>query len=198
MRWINLFLMFAALLLVSCFSGSTLYFKESDSRNEPNLVGNPGFERLDRQNPKLPAGWFVISSSPEMDDPVLVDSTYALTGKRSFKVYNADRNLYILSDAFKINYTGGYYIKGSIRSSRKMNKSARVYFWAYDTAGNKRNSFRRSVRSKGDWEKAEISAGFLKNQASFARIAIFIPKDLGNTIWLDDFGCYMVHRFTKE
>jgi len=193
--WIFIIL---GLLVSGCFSGSSLLFMESDSHNIPNLIVNHSFEHPAKDNPDSPLGWYIISTSTDMNEPVVLDSIQYVSGHRSLRINKSPRNLYIVSDAFKINYTGGYYIKGSVRAEHQMRKATRIYFWTYDSAGNKRNSFRKSIKAKQDWRKAEISAGFLKNSASFARIAIFVPKDATNTIWLDDFGCYLVHRFGKE
>jgi len=186
------------LLFSSCFYGSSLLFKESQSKNIPNLVSNPGFEKSDPQNRNMPSDWFVISSSVTGKEPVVSDSIHVREQNKSLKIVKSPSNLYILSDAFKINYTGGYYIKCWVRSQKPMRKSVKVHFWTYDSAGNKRNSFSKTIKAGKDWNQATISAGFLRNSVNFARIAIFVPKEPDNTIWIDDIGCFMVHRFRNE
>jgi len=186
------------LLLGSCFMGSSLLFLESDSLNRPNLVGNPGFENPDKRDSNHPADWLLVSNSNESVEPVALDSTEFVAGKNSVRFTNNSRDLLFVSDSFKINFTGGYFIKCSLKSAKPMQKAARVQFWAYDAAGSRKDVFSKSIKAKSEWKKATISAGFLKNSVTFARIAIFIPKDTNNTVWIDDVGCYQVYQFTKE
>lgn len=198
MRLLLLILLCISLFLGSCFWGTSLLFLDSDSKDKPNLVPNNSFEKADSRNPELPDGWLIVSTLTDSSEPVALDSTIVQTGKKSLMITNSKKDMYIVSDAFQVNYTGGYYTKFSIKSIKPMQKPARLYLWAYDSSGNKRNSFRKSIKAKSDWKRASISAGFLKNSVSFARVAIFIPKDSGNTIYIDDVGCFLVHQFTKE
>jgi len=193
-----LILLCISLFLSSCFWGTSLLFLDSDSQGKLNLVPNSGLEKSDKSNPELPEGWLIVSTLTDKSEPVTLDSTIVQSGKKSLKIANSKKDMYIVSDAFQVNYTGGYYSKFSIRSAKPMQKPARLYFWAYDNRGNKKNSFRKSIKARTDWKRASISAGFLKNSVSFARVAIFIPKDTDNTIYIDDVGCYLVHQFTKE
>jgi hypothetical protein len=198
MRRCILLLNVLCLLLSSCFMGSTLLYLDSDSANKPNLLKNPDFEKAARDNSKLPDGWFIISSTEGETLPVSFDSLVVMSGRKSLRIKNNSKNLYLVSESFKINYTGGYYARCWFRSDTRTQKPIRLYFWAYNAAGDKKNSFRRSLKVKNVWKRASISAGFLKNSVSFARIAIFIPKGTDNTIWLDDAGCFYVHQFMRE
>jgi len=198
MKWLLLIFVSICLLLSSCFMGSSLLFLDSDSQNKPNLVGNPSFENPDSKNHALPEGWYLVSTAANKSEPVALDSISVVSGSKSLRIVNSSKDMYLVSDAFRVVSDGGYYAKFSIRAQKKMDKSTRIFFWAYDDTGAKKNSFRKSIKARTDWKKASISAGFLNKSVSFARIAIFIPKDSGNTIWIDDIGCYMVHQFTKQ
>ncbi|MBM4399582.1 MAG: hypothetical protein FJ041_04560 [Candidatus Cloacimonetes bacterium] len=198
MKWILISLCLVCLFLFSCFWGSSILFLESDTHNRPNLVNNPSFEVINEKNPDLPDGWLIVSSSADTNVPTMLDIEEFSNGEKSFKIAKCTKDLYIVSDAFKINFTGGYYTKCSAKSSLTMQKPIRVFFWAYDSAGSKKNSFSKSIKGRPEWKKASISSGFLNNSVSFARIAIFIPKDTENTVWIDDVGCYLVHQFTQK
>lgn len=195
---ILLLTVFFSLVLGSCFLGSSMLFLESDSQNQPNLVLNPNFEYQDKSNSNYPAGWLLVSNSNDAVEPVSLDSTVFVSGGKSVKFTNINRDMLLVSDAFKINYTGGFFIKCSVKSAKPMQKAARLHFWAYNAAGTKKNQFSKTIKTKSDWKKTTLSAGFLKNSVTFARIAIYIPKDSNNTIWIDDIGCYQVYQFTKE
>jgi hypothetical protein len=186
------------MIIAGCFWGSSILFLESDTANKTNLVKNPSFEKTDKSNPSLPEGWLVVSSTMDKTEPVELDSMEAFEGSKSLRFTNCTKDLYIVSDAFNINPTGGFFSKCSVRSTKQMLSPIKVYFWAYDSQGNKKNSFRDGIKAKQDWKKATISAGFLHNSVRFGRIAIFIPKDPDNTIWIDDIGSYQVHQFARE
>jgi hypothetical protein len=198
MRLIYWFFIAVCLILGGCFSGSTLLYMDKGDIKFPNLVGNPSFETSDAKLPNSPQNWYIVTSSVDLTEPVVLDSTVALVGRQSLKLLKCEKNMYLVSDAFRINYKGVFYTKCSLKAARDMPKSTKVYFWAYDAAGNKKNSFHKSLKVKQNWNKAAINAGFLKNSVTFARIAIFIPQDAGNNVWLDDVGCYMVHQMSKE
>jgi hypothetical protein len=198
MRRFIILLNVLCLLLSSCFMGTSLLYLDSDSIDKPNILKNPDFEKATRDNNKLPEGWFIISSTDGEILPVAFDSLVVQTGKKSLRIKNNSKNLYLVSESFKINYTGGYYARCWFKADKKTQKPVRLYFWAYDTHGTKKNSFRRSFKAKPTWKRAGISAGFLKNSVSFARVAIFIPKGTDNTIWLDNAGCFLVHQFMRE
>lgn len=182
----------------SCFMGSSLLFLEPDDPNARNLVLNPGFETADKKNTELPAGWLVVSTSTDQSEPVKITSDVIYAGRKSLQIENTRKNMYLVSEAFHINYVGGYYAKMSVLAKKKMPKSAKLYLWVYDAAGNKLHTFQKSIKGTTKWKKATISAGFLKDESTFARVAIFIPKDTHNTIWLDEIGCYVVHKFSNK
>ena len=186
------------LFLSSCFMGSSILFKEPDDPNAKNLVLNPGFENADKRVPTLPADWLVVSTLTDQSEPVTITSDVIYAGRKSLQIERPHKNMYLVSEAFTINFTGGYYTKMSIRAQKKMPKSAKLYFWTYDTAGNKLNSFQKSIKANNTWKKATISAGFLKDKSTFARVAIFIPRDTDNTIWIDEVGSYFVHQFSNK
>ncbi len=198
MRQLILALCFACLLLSSCFYGSTLLYLDSDSQGKTNILRNHDFERSAKDNRQLPEGWYIVSSIKDETVPMNLDSLMVRSGRKSIRIRNSSKNLYLVSEAFKINYTGGYYARGYFRAEKRTRKPLRLYFWAYNDAGDKVNSFRKSIKARPEWRRAGISAGFMKNSASFARIAIFVPKDSDNTIWIDDAGCFLVHQFTRE
>lgn len=198
MRLLILILCTSCLVLSGCFTGSTLFFLEPDDPNVPNLILNPSFEEADKRLPELPANWLVVSTLTDQSEPVTIDKDVLYAGRKSLKIEKSKRNMYLVSEAFKINYTAGYYSKMYIKSSKKMQKNARLYFWTYDTAGNKLNTYSNRIKGTFDWKKATISAGFFKNKAAFARVAIFLPKEVDNTIWIDETGCFVVHKFSNK
>lgn len=198
MRLFILSLCLSCLLIAGCFWGSSILFLESDTANKTNLVINPSFEKSDKNNPIIPESWLVVSSTMEKSMPVELDSLVAFDGQKSLRFTNCPKDLYIVSDAFSIDKTGGYFSKCSVKSAKPMQSKIKVYFWAYDSQGNKKDSFRDGIKAKPDWKKATISAGFLHSSVKFGRIAIFIPKDTDNTIWIDDIGSYQVHQFARE
>lgn len=198
MKWLILIIACYSLLLSSCFLGSSVLFLESDTKDQVNLVGNSDFEKADKENSTYPADWLLVSNSNEKVEPVCLDSTVFLTGHHSLRITNNARDMLIVSDAFKINFTGGFFSKCSMKSAKPMQKAAKVYFWAYNDAGSKKNSFGKSLKTKGDWKQANISAGFLHDSVTFARIAIYIPRDTDNSVWIDGIGCYQVYQFTRE
>jgi hypothetical protein len=187
-----------SLFLGSCFLGSSLLFEEPNSSDIPNLVTNCCFETPDTHNPLHPAGWLLVSNATDKIEPVSLDSTVFLNGKYSLKIENNSHDMFLVSDAFKINFTGGFFIKASVKSAKPMDKSVKINFWTYNNNGIKKNSYSKSIKPKTDWRKGTISAGFLSNAATFGRVAIFIPKNTDNTIWIDDTGCYQVYQFTHE
>lgn len=198
MRLAHFILLVMCLLIGSCFMGSSLLFLDSDSQGKTNLLPNHEFKIKDKKNHQIPDSWYIISSAENRIEPVFIDSLKTHSGGYSLKIVNPTKDLYVVSDAFRVNFTGGYYSRLYMSSSKPMQKKAKLYFWGYDAGGKKVNTFGKGVRTKGDWKRASISAGFLNNNISFARIAVFIPKDENNTYWIDDIGCYLVHQFTKE
>ncbi len=198
MRFIYAFLLAGCLLLTGCFTGSTLFFREPDNKNVPNLIPNPDFEASDLADSTFPARWHVISKDTVKSRFATLDKGVTLSGRHSLKIHRSGSNLYLLSEPFGINFTGGYFVKCSIRSAKPMQKAAKVHFWAYDAAGVKLNEFSTRIKAKQDWKQGTLSVGFLKNPVTFARLAILVPRDEDNTYWIDDTGCYLVHQFTRE
>jgi hypothetical protein len=198
MRHLILALCYVCLLLSSCFFGSTLLYLDSDSQGKTNILKNHDFERSSNDDNQLPEGWYIVSSIKDEVVQMSLDSLVVHSGKKSIRIRNSSKNLFLVSEAFKVNYTGGYYARGYFKAEKRTKKPLRLYFWAYNDAGDKVNSFQRSIKARPEWRRVGISAGFMKNSASFARIAIFIPKASDNTIWIDDAGCYLVHQFNRE
>jgi len=188
---------FLFLILGGCYSGSTLHYMDTGEVKAPNLVANPSFEHGNQLISSAPANWYVITSSKELITPMELDSTVTLAGKYSLKIPKCDQNMYLVSDAFRINPKGVFFVRCFLKSATAMKKPVKIHFWTYDSAGNKKNSFQKSLKLKPEWNQVSITAGFLKKNTAFGRIAIFIPKDTGNQIWLDDTGCYMVHELEK-
>jgi hypothetical protein len=171
---------------------------EKDTVGKLNIVPNASFEKGDTKNPSLPAKWMVLNETKESVKSLSLDATTALDESHSLKISNNEKDILLISETFRINFNSGYYIKFAAKSSAALTVPLRLQFWTYDEKGKRKNRFSKRLRTTTDWKKASISAGFFKNSVSFARIAIYVPKDTKNTIWLDDIGCYQVHHFNHE
>lgn len=189
----------AVLMLISgCFWGSSILFLEKDTIGKTNLLGNPLFEKTDVKNPALPAGWVVVSETAQLKEPVSIDENVTNGGKKSVCVKDSDHDLMLLSDAFKIDYNGGFFIKFAAKSEHRLDQPLKLNFWTYDAAGKRKNKFSTTFKPGIDWKKATISAGFLSNSVSFARVSITVPRLDDNTVWISDVACFQVHQFPHE
>ncbi len=193
-----LFFIFILILTSGCYQVSTIYFAENESTGKPNLLKNPGFEKSLPRNTYMPDYWLLLSRTPEYVEPVGVDSTVASEGRNSFRIHHSSKELILVSDAFRINPQGGFYIKCSTKAAKPLNNSLKLRFLTFDKAGNRKNRFSVSMKVGQDWKQSAISAGFLSNSADFARVLVTIPRIADNTVWLDDLGVYQVHVFEKE
>jgi len=178
--------------------GSSILFLEKDTIGKPNAVINPGFEKADARNNRLPTSWFIITSKPEYAEYVCRDSIETIEGTHALRIKQSPHDLMVVSDAFRISKESGYFIKCSAKAEFPLTKPIKVQFTTYDNKGNRKGRYSTSLRPGKDWKKATISAGFLGNVVSFARINLLIPKDPDNTIWIDDIGCYRVYYTTRK
>lgn len=192
--------LFALLCLVisSCFMGSSLLFLESDAIGKPNLVANPDFENRAKFINRLPPGWIVNPRGLLLSETIAYDPAEYFTGKQSLKFVNTQRKLTLLSEPFRIDPWNGYYIKASFKSGNPSGTDIILRFQTYADDGTITNNFNRKIKTDSDWSKATISAGFIKKSATFARVLLIIPPTLDYPIWIDDVGCFSVHRFRLD
>ncbi len=181
----------SALLLSSCFVGSSLMFFESDTHGRTNLVQNPGFTP---QN-GIMSNWSIVNDESESAQSVNVDHAVFTEGKNSLRIDASPYAVMIVSDPFKVRRYGGYYIRVNARATADTDEKIELRFFTYNSAGKHINRFRETLRVGEEWKKATISAGFLDTRSTFGRVAIFIPPFLKGSIWIDDAGAWEVHSF---
>lgn len=186
--------MAAMLLLGSCFVPSSLVFFKKDTQGKPNLVRNPGFAPVAGTKNTL-SNWTIVNDETESAESVNLDDSVFLEGTNSIRIDSNPYAIMIVSDPFKVSRYGGYYIKVNALSSEAKGEKIELRFFTYNAAGKHINRFKTTLKTSTEWQKANISAGFLDTRSAFGRVAIFIPPFLKGTIWIDDAGAWEVHSF---
>lgn len=197
-RFLLWFAAIPTLLLSSCFLGSSLLFLESDAVGKPNLVANSDFESKTKQNNQLPPGWILNPSGLLLRETIVCDPTVYASGTQSLKVVNTQRRLILLSEPFRIDPWNGYYIRASVKTANPRGAEIILRIQTYAADGTITNNFRTRIKSDSDWKRGSISAGFIKKKSTFARVLVVIPPTEEYPIWIDDVGCFSVHRFTLD
>ncbi|MDD2331331.1 MAG: hypothetical protein PHI68_01620 [Candidatus Cloacimonetes bacterium] len=178
--------------------GSTILFLEKDALHKPNLLANPSFALLPDSMNVMPSGWTIIGQRDDYLGKVLCDSLTRVESGNSIRITGTRKPLMIISDPFKVDRFGGFFAKISALSSDDLGPRVRFRFITYNASGKIRNSFSSSLKSAQHWKKASISAGFLKTDVRFARLIILVPPTQEATLWINDAGCYEVHRFPLD
>ena len=194
-RFVFLLLLVCLLLISSCFMGSSILFLESDALKKPNLIVNSSFETDANADHIMPKGWFLMGGSKDKPASISCDVSTSVSGTQSLRISGMDSSVMIVSDAFRIEGQGGYFIKGSAKSTKEYGPLVKIRFVAYSEAGTVRNTFTKRIRTSDEWRKGTISAGFLKPNVRFGRVIIIVPPTEDETIWIDDIGAYQVHHF---
>jgi hypothetical protein len=180
------------LLASSCLIRSSLVYFDKDTVGVPNLLTNPGFNAYSLDPGEALLGWTVQSSG---NRKVFIDGREAIQGNTSLRIDASQNTVILLSDAFKVSRYGGYYTRLLSRSSLPKGPQITLRFITFKPDGSLDRKFRVKLKTGNTWEKATISAGFLKPGVSFGRVQIEIPPFEEGSLWLDDSGCWEVHRF---
>jgi len=186
------------LVCTSCFLGSSLLFLESDAADKPNLVTNPGFESKSKQINQIPVGWIINPSGLLSQEVLSSDPTEFVTGTQSLKIVHTQRKLTLLSEPFRIDPWNGYYIRASAKTTNPDGAEIFLRFQTYAEDGTITNNYSAKNTCGSEWKRGSISAGFINKKATFARVLIVIPQTNDHPIWIDDVGCFSVHRFILD
>lgn len=189
-----------ALMLTSCFVHSSLIFFDKDTAGVPNLISNPGFSAYSLDPRDALLGWNV-SLQGESGVPrtlVFIDGEEAIQGSSSLRVDASPNTVVITSDAFRVNRYGGYYSRLWTKSSQINGPQITLRFITFKSDGKLDRQYKVRQKAKDNWQKQTISAGFLKPGVSFGRLQIVIPPFENGSVWVDDTGCWEVHRFRVD
>ncbi len=193
--WIlNLILL---LTLSSCLVHTSLVYFDKDTAGVANLISNPGFSAYSLDPREALLGWSVDLQG-ESDSPrnlVFIDGREAIQGNSSLRVDASPYTVVITSDAFRVNRYGGYYTRLWAKSSTPAGPQLHLRFITFKSSGKIDRQFKTKLKSVDMWEKETISAGFLRPGVTFGRLQIVIPPFSEGSLWLDDTGCWEVHRF---
>ncbi|NLW19304.1 MAG: hypothetical protein GXY81_06415 [Candidatus Cloacimonetes bacterium] len=189
-----------ALLLSSCLVHSSLIFFDKDTAGVPNLISNPGFSAYSLDPRDALLGWNVSlqGESGVAKTPVFIDGEEAIQGNTSLRVDASPNTVVITSDAFRINRYGGYYSRLWTKSSQISGPQITLRFITFQNNGKLDRQYKIKQKAKDTWDKQTISAGFLKPGVAFGRLQIVIPPFEHGCVWLDDTGCWEVHRFRVD
>ncbi|HNU53716.1 MAG TPA: hypothetical protein PLL58_04355 [Candidatus Syntrophosphaera sp.] len=190
----NLLLLLA---LSSCLVHTSLVYFDKDTEGVPNLVSNPGFSAYSLDPRQALLGWSVDMQG-DSDAPknlVFIDGKEAIQGNSSLRVDASPYTVVITSDAFRVSRYGGYYTRLWAKSSTALGPQINLRFITFKSNGKIDRQFRTKLKSTDTWEKKSISAGFLRPGVAFGRLQITIPPFTEGSVWLDDSGCWEVHRF---
>lgn len=104
-----------ALTLTSCFVHSSLMYFEKDTEGLPNLLSNPGFNAYSLDPRESLKGWSVLIEPADQEQTppniVFIDGERALHGSSSLRIDASPYKVSIISDPFKVNRYGGYYVR---------------------------------------------------------------------------------------
>ncbi|HOJ41243.1 MAG TPA: hypothetical protein PK707_00750 [Candidatus Syntrophosphaera thermopropionivorans] len=188
-----------ALTLTSCFVHSSLMYFEKDTEGLPNLLSNPGFNAYSLDPRESLKGWSVLIEPADQEQTppniVFIDGERALHGSSSLRIDASPYKVSIISDPFKVNRYGGYYVRCYTCSSEPKGPQINLRMLTFKADGSIDKKFKDNIQSKNEWDKMSISAGFLSPGVSFGRVIIEIPPFTQGSVWLDDAGCWEVHHF---
>lgn len=192
----TILLILMALLLSSCFVGSTLIFTESDIGDSVNLVANPGFAAYSYTSEEALKGWSIYTTPEDKSfDRIRIDPVTAIEGETSLRIDASDKDVFLISDSFKVRRYGGYYSRIKVHSDSKQPPNLRFSFTTFKDDGKITNRFHKRAKFSKEWNPVSVSAGFLRPGVSFGRISVLIPAFSDGSIWIDDAGCWEVHGF---
>lgn len=197
MRSIILLLLVIMLFSISaCFVSSSLNFTDSDIKDAPNLITNPGFNAYSLDPETALKGWSVALEPPNAKGTrVIVDATEALEGKTSLRIDASENAVIVYSEPFNVIRYGGYYLKASAKSNSPENPEVQIRFIGFKENGKTANRYTRKIKTKEQWTTGTISSGFIRPGVKSGRLAILIPPFKEGSIWIDNAGCWKVHHF---
>jgi len=164
-----------ALLLSTCFFGSSILFLESDTKGKPNLIFNPGFETNPLDEKRMPPGWLLMDSKVLIEDHISCDFSKSVLGFQSLKVSGNAQHLMIISEPFAVDSFGGYFVKSSAHGTTLKGPKLKLKFIGYSEHGKIRSTYTTTLKTSNDWVKATLSVGFLKPDVRFGRVLLVIP-----------------------
>ncbi len=191
---LNLILLLA---LSSCLVHTSLVYFDKDTEGAPNLISNPGFSAYSLDPREALLGWGV-SLQGESDSPknlVFIDGREAIQGNSSLRIDASPHTVVVTSDAFRVSRYGGYYTRLWAKSSAPVGPQINLRFITFQRSGKVDRQFKAKLKSQDLWAKQAISAGFLRPGVAYGRLQIVIPPFEQGSVWLDDTGCWEVHRF---
>ncbi len=200
--WIlNLILL---LSLTSCLVHTSLVYFDKDTEGVPNLVSNAGFSAYSLDPREALLGWNVELRG-EHDHPrnlVFIDSSSpvqrdSLPGT-NLRIDASPYTVVITSDAFRVNRYGGYYTRIWAKSTEDPGPQIKLRFITFKRDGRIDRQFRTKLKTSSLWNKESISAGFLRQGVTYGRLEIEVPPFEEGSLWLDDTGCWEVHRFRND
>lgn len=197
LRYVFTFLLLLTLIFsASCFVHSSLAYQDKDTEGVPNLLSNPGFNAYSLDPGEALLGWTVQSDGKDPESAtVVIDGKEALQGSSSLRIDASDNTVTLLSDAFKVSRYGGYYTRLSAKCTEAKGPSITLRFVTFSQSGGIFSKDKAKLKTGKDWNKQSVSAGFNKPGVSFGRVQIIIPPFSSGSVWLDDAGCWEVHRF---
>ncbi|MDP3115243.1 MAG: hypothetical protein Q8M98_10800 [Candidatus Cloacimonadaceae bacterium] len=171
-------------------------FFDSDTVGVPNLLFNPGFNAYSLNPGQALKGWTVIAEPQDGETGLIViDSNQAFEGHTSLRINASEKTIMIMSDTFKVERYGGYFVRLHAKSSLPSGPHISVRFITFKPDGRIFHRFNTNLKTTSDWKKGSVSAGFLKPGVSFGRVVILIPPFAEGSVWLDNTGCWKVHHF---
>ncbi len=184
------------LVLSSCFIRTSLNFSDTMIDKLPNELINPGFE-LSGKDPRSAArGWDIVIDPPEGKGTVVsVDTQERKEGVSSLRIDASENAVMVYSESFDVARYEGYLIRASARSTSTERPQIALRFICFKENGKIANSYRKKLKTSGDWKQAEISAGFLRPGVQSGRVAILVPPFKDGSVWIDATGCWNVHHF---
>lgn len=183
--------------LSSCLVHTSLVYFDKDTEGVPNLISNQGFSAYSLDPREALLGWNVTLQG-ESDSPrnlVFIDGREAIQGNSSIRVDASPHTVVITSDSFRVNRYGGYYTRLWAKSSEAAGPHVSLHFITFQRSGKVDRQFKAKLKSNDMWEKQSLSAGFLRPGVAYGRLKIVIPPFEKGSVWLDDTGCWEVHRF---
>jgi hypothetical protein len=188
-----------ALSLTSCFIHSSLIFFEEDTQGLSNLVSNPGFNAYSLDPDESLKGWSVLiePDTQEKTQPniAFIDGNQAFNGSTSLRIDASPNSVSIISEPFRVNRYGGYYVRCYACSSEPKGPQINLRLLTFKTDGSIDKKFKAKKQIKNEWDKIAVSAGFLSPGVSFGRVIIEIPPFSQGSVWIDEDGCWEGHQF---
>lgn len=182
------------LLLAGCVFGPVGNFSDKDIKNSQNEIYNSSFELTAENSKNILQGWTLIDDSTA---EIALTNQEFNQGKLSLKIANPGKKISLISDSFSIDPQSIYYNQISFKTNYKSNHPVKFMFVAFDAAGKKINTFKTKCYPDDIWTKCDLTTGYFKPKARFARIIITIPARKDKIFWVDDVESYKIYKIQK-